>query len=275
MVDKPDGDVIVDKGATQFYEFDETGKIIKYYYTIPKNVVKEEVEIPAIIRRGRVIRKASSQTVTHYFNDTIFASIYYDAQNRIILKRTRVNDYYDAYYYEYNEEGKLKKELHCKETNVSENKNEFKLGTQMILSLETYEYEKLSKTQIKKKCLNDEGKEYKKAIINYDDSGNILSETYSYIVSWMFSETTYEYDFADRVIKNTTTSNESGDVKTQKTYEYDQKGLLISEKYYKNNELLTETSYLYDSNNNLITSRVARDHKKSSIGIVKYIYTFY
>ena len=34
IVDKPDGDVIVDKQAGQGYEFDSNGKMIRYYYTI-------------------------------------------------------------------------------------------------------------------------------------------------------------------------------------------------------------------------------------------------
>jgi len=275
MVDKPDGAVIVDKGVTQGYEFDSEGRIIRYYYTILKNVEREEIEVPAIIKRGKIIRPATTKTITRYINDTIFANIFYDNQNRIIAKRVKTNDFYDTYYYEYNSEGRISKELHCKETNISENKNEFKLGVQTVLSVETFEYVKLSKTQTQKKCLNDEGREYKKVIINYDESGNIVSENYNYIVSWMFKENNYEYDFADRVIKHTTTSNESGDVKTQKTYEYNSAGVLQAEKYFKNNELVNETTYLYENNSPLIYSRLVRDHKNASIGIVKFIYTFY
>jgi hypothetical protein len=275
MVDKPDGAVIIDKGSTQGYEFDTEGRVVRYYYTILKNIEREEVEVPAIIKRGKVIRQATTKTVTRYINDTVFATILYNAESKIIAKRIKTNDYYDTYYYEYNAEGKIQKELHCKETNVSENKNEFKLGVQTILSVETFEYIKLSKTQTQKKCLNDEGREYKKVIINYDDAGNIISENYNYIVSWMFKENNFEYDFADRVIKHTTTSNESGDVKTQKTYEYNNAGVLQAEKYFKNNELINETTYLYDENSPLIYSRLVRDHKNASIGIVKFIYSFY
>ncbi len=275
MVDKPDGAVIIDKGSAQVYEFDSIGRIIRYYYTILKNVEREEVEVPAIVKRGKIIRQATTKMVTRYINDTIFANIFYDKQNRIISKRIKTNDYYDTFYYEYNTEGNIKKELHCKETNVSENKTEFKLGVQTILSSETFEYVKASKTQTQKKCLNDEGREYKKCIINYDESGNILSENYNYLVSWMFRETNYEYDMADRVIKQTVNSNENGEIKTSKTFEYDKKNMLVSEKNYKNNELLSETSYLYDEGAKVPSSRLIRDHKNASIGIVKFIYSFY
>ena len=275
MVDKPDGAVIIDKGSAQVYEFDADGKVIRYYYTIPKNVEREEVDVPAIIKRGKVIRAATTKMVTRYINDTIFANIFYDNQNRIVTKRVRINDFYDTYYYEYNAEGNIKKELHCKETNVSENKNEFKLGVQTILSSETFEYVKLSKTQTQKKCFNDEGREYKKCIINYDDTGNIISENYNYLVSWMFRESNYEYGTTDRVTKLSINSNENGDVKIATTYEYDKKGMLASEKFYKNDVLLTETSYLYEDGVQIPNSKLTRDHKNASIGIVKFIYSFY
>lgn len=275
MVDKPDGAVIIDKGSAQVYEFDADGKVIRYYYTILKNVEREEVDVPAIIKRGKVIRAATTKMVTRYINDTIFANIFYDNQNRIVAKRVRINDFYDTYYYEYNAEGNIKKELHCKETNVSENKNEFKLGVQTILSSETFEYVKLSKTQTQKKCFNDEGREYKKCIINYDDTGNIISENYNYLVSWMFRESNYEYGTTDRVTKLSINSNENGDMKTATTYEYDKKGMLVSEKFYKNNVLLTETSYLYEDGVQIPNSKLIRDHKNASIGIVKFIYSFY
>lgn len=275
MVDKPDGAVIVDKGATQGYEFDTEGRIIRYYYTILKNVEREEIDVPAIIKRGKIIRQATTKTITRYINDTVFANIFYDSQNRIILKRVRSADYYDSYYYEYDKEGRIIKELHCKETNVSENKNEFKLGVQTILSSETFEYIKISKTQTQKICFNDEGREYKKVIINYDESGNIVSENFNYIVSWMFNENIYEYDFADRVIKRKNTANENGDIKTEKLFTYDSKGILNSEKFLKNDELISETTYLYENDSPLVYSRLIRDHKNASIGIVKFIYTFY
>ena len=34
IVDKPDGEIIIDKGASQGYEFDSIGRITRYYYTI-------------------------------------------------------------------------------------------------------------------------------------------------------------------------------------------------------------------------------------------------
>lgn len=275
IVDKPDGSVIIDKDATQGYEFDLNGNLIRYYYTILNKTQTKEVEIPAIKKHGRIIRQASTATNTQYINDTIFINMFYDEQSRIIVKRLRTGDYYDAFYFEYNPKGQLKKELHCRETNISENKNEFKLGVQKILSSETFEYTTLTPTQIKKSCLNDEGREYKKAIINYDAKGNKLSENYEFIVSWMRQENSFQYDNSGRLKEQLFTSNESSEIKSKSIFEYDKSGILLSEKKFKNEEATIEINYLYNETNTLIKSEVNRDFKNSSIEIVKFAYSFY
>src|ERR1043166_325791 len=96
-VDKPDGEVIIDKGEAQGYDFDTLGRLSRYYYTVLNSTAYEEVDVPAIKRKGRIIRPATTRTVTKYINDTIFANVFYVTQNHIICKRVRTGDYYDAY----------------------------------------------------------------------------------------------------------------------------------------------------------------------------------
>jgi hypothetical protein len=275
IVDKPDGAVIVDKDAAQGYQFDINGRLTNYYYTVLDQVQVEEVDVPAIKKHGRVIRPATTRTVSKYINDTTNINVFYDSVNRIIAKRLKTGDYYDAYYYEYDSLGREKKEMHCRETNISENKNEFKMGVQKVLSSETFLYTSLTPTQIKKQCLNDEGREYKKAIINYDEKGNKLSENYDFIVSWMRQENVFQYDGNGRLQEKTYTSNESGELKEYSVYEYNPNGVLLEEKRFKNNILTFEISYLYDETFTILKSQVSRDHKNASIGIVKYACEFY
>lgn len=275
IVDKPDGEIIIDKGASQGYEFDSLGRITRYYYTILNFVQNEEVEIPEVRRKGKIIQHATTKTVTKYYNDTIFADIYYDSQSRIIIKRVKMGAYYNSYYYEYNDKGQIIKEMHFRETNVSENKNEFKMGVQNILSNETFEYIQMTPTQIKKRCLNDEGREYKKGIINYNEKGNKLSESYEFIVSWMRQENLYQYDAKGNLLEKTFTSNESGNIKEYTVYKYNGSGVVLEEKKFKNDALISEMSYLYDETNNLLKSKINRDHKNNSIGIVKFGYSYY
>lgn len=275
VVDKPDGAIIIDKGETKGYEFDLNGNVSRYYYTVLNKTESEEIEMPSVKKKGHIIRPARTRTITKYINDTIFINIFYDHLHRIVGKRVKSGDYYDAYYYEYNDQGMIKKEMHCKETNISENKKEFKLGVQKILSSETMEYTILTPTQIKKHCLNDEGREYKKAIINFDAAGNKLTENYEFIVGWMHQENAYQYNEAGKLIKRSFTSNEGAEVKEYSIFEYGKNAILLTETKFKNDVLTDDINYLYDETSTFIKSEVNRDHKNSSIDIVKYAYTFY
>ena len=84
MVDKPDGSVIIDKDATQGFEFDTEGRVVRYYYTILNKTEAQEVDVPAVKRHGRIIRPATTKMVTKYINDTVFANVFYDQDSRII-----------------------------------------------------------------------------------------------------------------------------------------------------------------------------------------------
>jgi hypothetical protein len=275
IVDKPDGKIIVDKDATQGYEFDQKGRVSRYYYTILNRSEATVVDVPALKRKGRIVRPATTRTIMKFINDTIFTNIFYDELDRIILKRSRSGDYYDAYYYEYNEKGRIKKEMHCKETNISENKNVFKMGVQKVLSSETFEYENLTPTQVRKKCFNDEGREYKKVIINYDGKGNKLSESFDFIVSWMHQENQYEYNLNDMLTRKVLRGNTNGEQKEESTYDYDLGGHLVTVKRFEGTNVINELGYLFDEFTKLVKSHVDRDYKNASIGIVKYAYTFY
>jgi hypothetical protein len=129
--------------------------------------------------------------------------------------------------------------------------------------------------QIKKRCLNDEAREYKKGIIEYDAKGNKISEVFDFIVSWMHQENIYEYNNAGNLTRHVMISNESGPMKKESTFEYDAQGLLLTEKKIKDKIVLNEISYLFDETSKLVKSHVNRDFKNASIGIVKYAYTYY
>jgi hypothetical protein len=263
MVDKPDGAVIVDKQAGQGYVFDTQGRVSQYFYTVLSKTKYNQ------------INETKNKEDILYINDTVFLNIFYDDKDRIITKRSQTGDFYDAYYYEYNAKDQLSKEIHCRETNVSENSKEFKLGVQKILSNETFEYTIPKPTQWKKRCLNDEGREYKKSIINFDDKGNKISEICSFTVSWMRQEMTYEYDAFNRLREFIYKSNESGEVKLKSVFSYDSEGKLLMEQKFKNDVRTNEISYLYDETTNLIKSHINRDFINASITIVKYGYLFY
>lgn len=273
---KPDNKVIDDKGLMQLYEFDTLGRVSRFYYTIISGTTTREIDVPALYRRGRVVRKAYTRTETTYAYDTISTSFYYDSKSRLTIKRTNTGEVYNAVYYTYDiASNDIIKEVRCKESNTSEIKGEFRLGIQTVTSMETFEYEKTSPTQVKKKSLNDEGRVYRQTIINYDSKGNKLDESSEYVVTWMNAGSTWKYDEQGRLIEAAFATNATGDVRQESKYEYDAKGNLVAEKRYKNKEQTNEISYLYDESSKLLKSQVNRDFPQKQIGIVKYSYGYY
>lgn len=248
MASKADNDIVVNLGLTQGYEFDSLGRIIRFYST----QVKDENTF-----------------------DTIATNIFYDNNGNMIGKRSNSGVFYDTYYYEYYPNRKVKKETHCRETNSNLAGNEFKLGVQLILSQETFEYDSLTTTQFKKKCLNDEGRIYKQGIINTNEKGKTVNENYNFVVGWAKIVNEYKYDQANRIIEKIIISNAGGDLKEKSIYEYDETGNLSGEKRFKNDKQTQEISYLYDETKKILKSQITRYYLENRIGIIKFSYEFF
>jgi hypothetical protein len=275
IVDKPDGSVIIDKGEAQGYDFNPDGLLMRYYYTLLMGSEKREEEYPALERNGKVIRAAGTRMITKYLNDTVFVNLMYDSLSRIKCKRVQAADYYDAFYYEYNSKNQLAKQTHCRETNVSENKKVFILGAQSVLSVETFTYEQLIPTQIKKINSNDEGRAFKTTIINTDSSGKVLSENSEYMISWMNRVAEYKYSDKGLLTEKRAKGNESGEQSFKSIYDYDAKGNVLIEKKFKNEEISQEINYLLDEKTNVVKSEAIRNYNPLGVIIVKYGYSYY
>lgn len=250
VASKADNDIVKEMGIVQGYEFDGLGNTTKTYTA-----------------------QLNTNTLSY---DTIATKIYYDKDQNIILKRSNKGVFYDARYYEYDENKKLKKETHCRETNSNIDGPEFKLGVQLILSQESFKYDSLGPYQWKKTHLNDENRVYKQGIINKDSIGRIVEENYNFAVGWIKIKINYKYDTLGRMIGRTNWTNENGDIKEDLLCEYDQAhGNLIGEKKFRNDTQTEEASYLYDEQKKLLKSVVTRYPLEKRIGIVKYSYEFY
>lgn len=260
--EKPDGEIINTKGAEIIYRFNDNGYLRRYTYSVLNKSKTDFIQNAAI-------------TKTQYIYDKVNVYMFYNLQNRPIAKRTRIGDFFHTYYYEYYPNGKIRKQYHCNETNISDNSSTFKLGKQDIVSYNIFEYIKLTSTQIKKNYLNDNLDVYKKGIINYDSKGSMLSESSEFIVSCKRKENLYEYDINNNLIKQTLQSNHKGETEKESMFEYSIKGNLLSEKKYIDGVLHNEIQYLYDKEKNMIHAEIDRDHIKATVIIKRYRYEFY
>jgi hypothetical protein len=285
VVDKPDGEIIRDKGLAQVYAFDTSGNLTRHYFNEITSLEKTETEIPAVYKHGRVIKKASTKIDFQYQYDTLGTEYHYTSTGYLVMKRVCIGDFYNTTYYEYFGDGLVSRQTLCKETNIAKKGEPFKLGVQTVLSEEKFEYENLTPTQVKKKFLNDEGKPYKQGILNFVN-GKPTDESYQFVVGYIRSGVTYTYDSKGRLTEIFTTDNSSGYNIEKTIYEYDENGNVKSEKKFKNETLTDEIVYLYGlpaitpplgekEGAAFLTSQIDRQHQKSSIKILKYEYSFY
>lgn len=271
--EKPDLQMIVDRGETQGYEFDSTGKVIRFFAT--RVISKEQVETvhKAVYKKGRRISPAYTEVNWKYVFDTNFTWFMYDRSARLIMKRSNYGDFYNTFYYDYDSLGKLSKETNCKETNKNPDKHHFELGVQTILSQESFEYVMQSPTQIKKRCLNDDGKVYKQGIINRDS--NSVEEDFSFVVGYVRYTNRYTYDNSGKLIEKMNYTNSNGDMKVTRTFQYDENGNITEERININDVNTGMMAYIYDPEQRLLKSRLERDFGKANIEILKFIYEFY
>jgi hypothetical protein len=271
IVDKKDFEVPVDKNLVETYEFNDYGKLTRFYYTNIVKTIEKQTIVNVRRRRGY---SQQVQTYNEYVYDTVSTSFFYDKEN-LILKRYHDGAlFYESRYYRYDSIGNLTKELRYRETNNSKDKSVFILGGQLLLSEDSFQYQKYSTGQLKCVLLNNEHRPYKEQTINYDSLGRkrAVYEHYT-AAAWIMQEMKYEYS-KDRMTMAVFKGNANNEIVLKITYEYDENNELLTEKHYKNDVLMKELSYITDPVNTLLKSLVIRDHIKKTIRIIKLRYDF-
>ena len=273
IIDKKDLQVAEDKGLLTYYEFNTNGLLTRFYNTSIIKIIQKEYHSEPVYRRGRKISNGHSYTKNEYVYDTVSTNYFYNENNLLKLKRYNDASYYESNYYDYSMEGKIEKEKRCKETNVSENKAEFKLGAQFIISDEVFKYQPTGNNQYKKTCMNDEGRPYKEIIYTLNDASQPISINEQYTVAWITQNSSFEYNSKGQLTKASYKSNSNGDIEQVRTYEYDTNDCLLTEKQFRNGQLLKEISYVTDVAKK-VNSYIIRDPNNKSIRIVKLLYQY-
>jgi len=273
IIDKKDLQVAEDKGLLTYYEFNATGLLTRFYNTSISKIIQKEYHSEPVYRHRKKISNGHSYTKNEYVYDTISTNYFYNENSLLKLKRYNDGAYYESYYYDYSSEGKIEKERRCRETNISENKTDFKLGGQYIISEESYKYMSTGKNQYKKICMNNEGRSYKEIIFTSNDSKKPISINEQYTVAWITQNSNFEYNNKGQLTKATYKSNSNGELEQIRTYEYDTNDCLINEKQFKNGTLINEVSYITDATKK-VTSYIIRDPKNKSLRIVKLLYHY-
>ena len=268
IIDKKDFEVAVDKSLTEMYEFNDSGQLSRHYFTNVARTLEKQVTI--VDRR----RRKYTRVISDFVYDTVSTTYFYSG-NQLILKRYHDGaSYYESRYYRYDSTGNLTKELRFKETNTSVNPSVFMLGNQVLLSVDSFQYQRYSSGQVKCTLLNSENRPYKEMIINYDSLGRKkdISETYV-AAAWIRQHYSYEYA-GDHLVKSRFEGNANNPVTLLNSYVYDQKNELYEEKQYRNEILIKEISYVADRATGMLNSFVIRDPINRTMRIVKLRYDY-
>lgn len=274
IIDKKDFQVAEDKGLLNYYEFNTQGLLARYYYTSIIKVIEKEYHHDAVYRKRRKINNAYTYTKNEYVYDTVSTTYFYDNLDLLKLKRYNDGPYYESKYYSYSPANRPTSEMRFKETNASPNKSEFKLGSQTMLSEETFEYLVTGKNQYKKICKNDEGRIYKEIIYNYNDAQQLTGINEQYTATWISQTSDFVYNAKGQLISAVYKSNSNGEMELSRSYEYDANDCLLTEKQFKNGVLLKEISYVTGSDKTL-NSYIIRDPNGKSMRIVKLMYQYF
>jgi hypothetical protein len=266
IIDKKDFEVAVDKSLTETYEFSGEGLLTRHYYTVIARTIEKQVTM--VNRRGRSFVK----TYSDFEYDTVSTSYFYSGE-RLILKRYHDGrSYYESRYFRYDSTGNLTKELRYRETNNATGGPIFVLGSQNLMSEDSFQYTKYSTGQVKSVLLNNENRPYKEKIINSDSAGRTTSISENYTAaSWIMQEYRFSYS-AGKLASATFEGNASQPLKLVNLYEYDTAGELYGEKHFRNDVLVKEVSYVTERTGGLLNSFVIRDHLNKTMRIVKLKY---
>ncbi len=272
IIDKKDMQIAEDKNLTHYYEFNKEGLLIKFYYTVIAKTISHEIHTEIVNKKTKKVRNCGIRVKNEFIYDTISTCFYYDSIQRLTLMRFNDGNYYESTYYVYDNTGLPTKIIRAKETNLSNDKSNFQLGMQYVLSDERFQQIKTSENQIKTNCLNDEGRTYKEIISNYNKQNKIISSNEYYVSTWINQESIFNYNDNGQLTEKLFKSNSGGNLNLKSIFEYDAKGNLLTEKQHKNDLLLNELSYIYEEDRK-INSFINRDHINKTIRIVKIKYT--
>lgn len=245
---KPDGEPIKDDKIWQQYFFDSTGKM---------------TESLCLTRAGKA------------WDTTNQCKYLYDDKNNLIIKRTQMGDFYDAWYYKWNKDNLLQTEYHVQETTDANAGEQFDIAHQRVISQDSFAYIIYPK-QTQQYVYNEDNKIFKKTIVQYDDNKRFISRNSHYAVGWLYSEVDIQYDsVSGRISSYINSGNLAGEMNKKTTIQYDSLGNIASQDIWETGKQTHHVEYMYDSETGFISNKLDRDFPKAVIYILRFSYEKY
>jgi len=122
---------------------------------------------------------------------------------------------------------------------------------------------------------NNYGKPYKQQSTYYNEFGYLIEEYTKFIIGNKKSKKTYEYDEKGRIITENHLSYFTEEKEITTSYAYDEFGNILSIKIFHDSQHITTKQFLYDQKTMLLTAQLIQDIASEFIEIIQYQYTFF
>lgn len=206
--------------------------------------------------------------------DTTFFTYIYNSTNLITTKRTSDSYGFFSNNYKYNADGLMTSKVYCRDENIGQDKNNFKLGKQHIIVEETFSHLKTD-TTASVRTYNTHGKQYQLFTTYFNELGFVKKEVKKNIINKKKSVVTYSYNSKGLVSERINYPNFNKKENTSQKYKYDEFGNLEYIDEYTNEKHITHKEIIYNKSTLLMKALLIQDIETNYIKIVKYKYEYW
>ena len=126
-------------------------------------------------------RRTINSLILSLLKNLLLQTLHYNNNGHLILKRKSDNCWLYSYHYQLDTLNRIVKQTYNREENTYACKGNFKLCHQYKISSDSFSYQKLDATQIKKLFYNNYGKVFKHQTNYYDEFGYLIEEYTKFI----------------------------------------------------------------------------------------------
>ena len=202
--------------------------------------------------------------------DTLVTIYLYDDRGNLTVLRKSDQYGFHSYHYKYDALNRIIYSEYRRDTNRGQDKLAFEPDQSLIVSTETFEYIELEGKNYKKIYYNNTGNIYKEEFFYFDENNYLIRQEGILKTGSGRTNTTYAYDEKGRLLEKYSESFVMGNYTSKYAYEYDEFGNILSLKYYRNGEYITEYQIMYYPETLLLLGIITRDHATNFMTILSF-----
>ena len=200
---------------------------------------------------------------------------YYFTNSNLSLVREFSKEGINSVYFSHDSLGNKIKEVYCKEVNAGDSRTFFKVLRQEVSWSEKYQYEQLSKKQVRKLTLNDINAVYKETIQYTNDKQELIEENERFSMTGVAQNYKYIYNDSMNITEKIFFSEVVGELIEKYTFTYDSQGNLNEKKFFRNGVMQSQELYFYDKNKVMLQAILTKYPNRKTIDMQNIVLEFF